>query len=46
MQSNSDIPAIRELYSGFRIETVQANRAINCNGDKRGRVNELIILNY
>lgn len=46
MQSNSDIPAIRELYSGFRIETVQAHRAINCNGEKRGRINELLILNY
>jgi DNA adenine methylase len=46
MQSNSDIPAIRELYSGFRIETVLANRAINCNGEKRGRINELLILNY
>ncbi|CAN5146088.1 DNA adenine methylase [soil metagenome] len=46
MQSNSDIAAIRELYSGFRIETVQAHRAINCNGEKRGRINELLILNY
>lgn len=46
MLSNSDIPVIRNLYEGFRIETVQANRAINCNGKKRGRVSELLILNY
>lgn len=46
MLSNSDIPAIKELYREFRIETVQAQRAINSNGSKRGRINELLILNY
>lgn len=46
MLSNSDTPYIRELYDGFQIETVYANRAINSKGDKRGRVAEVAILNY
>jgi DNA adenine methylase len=46
MLSNSDSPQIRELYKGFNIETVTATRAINSNAQKRGRINELLILNY
>lgn len=46
MQSNSDTPLIRELYAGFRIERVTANRAINSRADRRGPVTELVILNY
>ena len=42
-QSNSDCPAIRELYEGFTIRTVQAKRAINSKGDRRGAVNEVLI---
>lgn len=34
------------LYDKFNIIRVQANRMINCNGDKRGKINELLILNY
>jgi DNA adenine methylase len=34
------------LYNKFKIIRVQANRMINCNGDKRGKINELLILNY
>ena len=42
--SNSDCPAIRELYAdGFTIETVQAPRSINSKGDGRGNVSELLI---
>ncbi len=37
---------LEELYSGFRIERVPARRAINCNGEKRGAINELVITNY
>lgn len=44
--SNSDTPRIRELYAGFFIGQVQARRAINCKGEKRGAVSELIITNY
>lgn len=46
MLSNSDTPLIRKLYKGFKIETVSARRAINCNGSGRGRIAELVILNY
>ena len=30
---------------GFKIERVKATRSINCKGDKRGQINELIITN-
>jgi DNA adenine methylase len=46
MLSNSDNEYIRELYSDFRIETVYANRAINCKGDRRGKITEVLILNF
>ena len=41
--SNADTPFVRELYEGFLIEEVQARRAINSNGGKRGKVGELLI---
>lgn len=48
MVSNSDTPLVRQLYGQwpFQIETVGARRAINCQSDKRGQVNELLITNY
>ena len=46
MLSNSDTPLTRELYAGFNLKTVQARRAVNCDGSKRGRVSELIVLSY
>jgi DNA adenine methylase len=46
MLSNSDTPFIRELYSNFDIKEVNAKRMINCKGDKRGEVKELVIRNY
>lgn len=46
MLSNSDTPFIRELYRDFRIEVVSARRAINCKAEGRGKINELVILNY
>ena len=46
MLSNSDTNFIKSLYKDFRIETVKANRFINCVGEKRGPINELVILNY
>lgn len=33
-------------YAGFRIERVQAGRNINSQSQKRGPINELVILNY
>ena len=46
MLSNSDTSRIRGLYKAFKIESVLASRAINCRGDKRGKISELIIRNY
>jgi DNA adenine methylase len=46
MQSNSDTPLIHELYTGFRISRITANRAINSRADRRGPVSELVITNY
>lgn len=44
--SNSATTFIKELYSGYRIETVQAKRAINSNAAKRGSIEEVLIRNY
>lgn len=46
MLSNSDMPVVRDLYEGFEIITVRARRAINVNGDGRGPVDEVVVLNY
>lgn len=46
MLSNSHTPFIFELYKGFRVETVRANRAINANSNGRGAVTEAVVLNY
>jgi len=46
MLSNSDVPFIRGLYRDFDIETVAAPRAINCDAKKRGKVSEVVVLNY
>jgi len=35
-----------DLYSGFTIDRVQANRAINSDPDSRGAITELMIVNY
>lgn len=44
--SNSDMPLVRRLYSGWQITTISAPRSINCVGSRRGPVAELIITNY
>lgn len=46
MLSNSNAPLIRELYNGFQIHEVQANRAISSKADGRGKIKELLIVNY
>jgi DNA adenine methylase len=46
--SNSSAREISALYEGvgsFRMKTVMARRAINCNGTKRGEVGEIIVTN-
>ena len=42
--SNSDTPFIRSLYGDFRIDAVRCSRSINSVGDRRGAVDELIII--
>jgi DNA adenine methylase len=46
MLSNSDVPFIRELYADFHISTIEAARAINSNGLRRGKVREVVVRNY
>ena len=46
MLSNSHTPLILDLYQQFRIEIVQANRAINSNANDRGSIREVVVLNY
>ncbi|MSP91939.1 MAG: Dam family site-specific DNA-(adenine-N6)-methyltransferase [Myxococcales bacterium] len=46
MLSNSDCDFVRGLYRGFDIRTVQAARAVNCKGDRRGTVAEVVVRNY
>ena len=46
MLSNSNTDFIRQLYTGYFITEVLARRAINCNGNDRGNVTELVIRNY
>lgn len=35
-----------DIFPNFNFYKVSANRAINCNGDKRGAIKELVITNY
>jgi DNA adenine methylase len=46
MLSNSDCPFIRGLYEGFDIRSVSARRNINSKAEKRGRIGEVVVLNY
>lgn len=46
MLSNHNTKFINELYKGYRIEIVNAKRAINSKGTGRGNVEEVIITNY
>lgn len=44
LQSNSDCEFIRDLYEGFQLVEIQADRKINSKGGSRGKVKELLIL--
>jgi len=53
MLSNSDPQNINpndkffeKAYKGYNICKVSASRAVNCKGNKRGKINELLITNY
>lgn len=43
--TNPDDEFFDEIYSGFKIERIFANRAINSKGSKRGKITELLISN-
>lgn len=46
LQSNSSANFIRELYSDYKINIIEASRSINSDAEKRGAVNEFLIRNY
>jgi DNA adenine methylase len=46
MLSNSHTPFILDLYRDYRIETVYAKRIVNSDVSGRGRVKEVVIMNY
>ncbi|HVU28077.1 MAG TPA: DNA adenine methylase [Verrucomicrobiae bacterium] len=43
MLSNSDTDFIRKLYRRFATHIVRARRMVNCDGTKRGEINEVVI---
>jgi len=46
LHSNSDTKFIKELYRKYNINFVQANRFINSKSSGRGKISEVLVLNY
>lgn len=46
MASNANTPFIQDLYKDFNINIVEARRMINSKAEGRGKVEEVVILNY
>lgn len=46
MLSHADTPYIRQLYEGYRIESVSCKRSIAADKDSRGDAQEVLIRNY
>ena len=46
MLSNSYTPFILELYRNFKVEVVNARRAVNSDANGRGNIREVVVLNY
>jgi len=46
IESNSDTKFIKNLYKEYDIIKIKANRFINSNKDKRGKINELFVKNF
>jgi len=46
MLSNSHTEFILDLYKAYRIDIVRAPRSINSKGDGRGKVKEVLVMNY
>ena len=43
---NPEDDFFERAFPGYNIYRVSASRAVNCNGEKRGKINELLITNY
>ena len=43
---NPDDDFFEKVYNGYSLHRVHANRMINCNADKRGQINEIVITSY
>lgn len=46
MLSNSATEFIRGLYKDYRVVSVQASRPINSQANKRGKIDEVLVMNY
>lgn len=46
MLSNSLCDEVLEWYDGFRVEAIEAPRAVSCKGDGRKAVKEVLVMNY
>ena len=46
MLFNHDTVLVNELYKGYNKHVIEAKRNINSNGQKRGKVKEVIITNF
>ena len=46
MLSNSDVPWMKQRYTGFRIRRICAARCVNSKASARGPVGEVIVTNY
>lgn len=46
LESNSSTKFVKELYKDYNIKEVLAKRMINCDGQKRNDVKEILIKNY
>jgi DNA adenine methylase len=46
MLSNSSTKFIHNLYTDYKIKILKAKRSINSNGNSRGEVDEVLVINY
>ena len=44
--SNAEDDFFDDIYSAHKIQRVEATRMINCNGESRGKIKELLISNF
>lgn len=44
--NNEEDDFFEQIYNGFKINEIKANRMINSNKEKRGKISELLIINY